>query len=96
VQSQILNDREYYEEDADQIQNSAGSCNAEEIGDKSVLTKFRQGPHEGIKNKNYHVTEFQDKKPNLLGQLLNKSKPNNYSSAASVVLTEAPSTTATN
>ena len=52
-----------------------GSCDAEEIFEKGSQSKYRQGPHEGIKNQNYKVSDFEEPKPTVLGKLLNK-KPN--------------------
>lgn len=75
VQSQLIDSCELYENDIEQIQNSAGSCEAEEVGEKSARSKFRQGPHEGIKNQNYKVTDFEESKPTVLGKLLSR-KPN--------------------
>lgn len=57
MQSQLYNDGEIYDYEADQIQISAGSCDAEEFSDKIHPSKYRHGPHEGIKNKNYAMTD---------------------------------------
>lgn len=81
--------------------NSAGSCDADPDQKTGRSDANRIGPHEGIKNKNITHSSQTDMtknaKPNLLGQLLNKDRPklSNYSSAT-VIATEAKSTTITN
>jgi len=77
VQSQLGNGGDSYDFELDQIQISAGSCEADEPLNTTMSKSNRIGPHEGIQNKNC-ASNLRDKesKQNLLGKLLNKPASN--------------------